>query len=134
MRRRREVLPALSGVGAWLLPAWGCPVCLSAFAATMSTLGLGFVATRAVLTPLTALLLGVALVAIGFRARRRRAFGPLGLAACAAGLLVVAKFLPDAPWIGYVGLAALLTASVWNSRTAAKLKPAPSNAAPSGAQ
>lgn len=134
MRRRREVLPALTGVGAWLLPAWGCPVCLSAFAATMSTLGLGFMATRAVLTPLTVLLLGVALVAIGFGARRRRVFGPLALAVCAAGLLVAAKFLPDAPWIGYVGLTALLTASVWNSRTAAKRMSAPSNAVPSGAR
>jgi hypothetical protein len=118
-KRGREALTALSGVGAWLVPAWGCPVCLSAFAGTMSALGLGFVATKAVLTPLTGLLLGVALISIGFGAKRRGAYGALWLGISAAGLLVGSKFLPGEPWIGYAGLAALLAACVWNGRTAA---------------
>ncbi len=114
----RDVLSALSALGAWLVPAWGCPVCLSAFAATMSALGLGFVGTKAVLTRLTGLLLGVALVSIGFGARRRRVYGPLSLSVAAAGLLVAAKFWPGEPWVGYAGLAALLTACIWSARTA----------------
>ena len=116
---RRGMLSALSGVGAWLVPAWGCPVCLSAFAGTMSALGLGFVATEAVLTPLTAVFLGVALLALGFGARRRRIYGPLILGTAAAGLLIGGKFWPDELWIGYVGLGALVSACVWNTRAAA---------------
>ena len=113
------ILTALSGVGAWLVPAWGCPICLSAFAGTMSALGLGFLATKAILTPLTGLLLGATLISIGFGAGRRRVYGPLVLGAAAAGLLVGSKFWPGEPSIGYVALAALLVACVWNTRTAA---------------
>ena len=101
------------------MPAWGCPVCLSAFAGTMSALGLGFLATKAILTPLTGLLLGATLISIGFGARRRRVYGPLVLGAAAAGLLVGSKFWPGEALIGYVALAAILVACVWNTRTAA---------------
>ncbi len=113
---RRGMLTAISGVGAWIVPAWGCPVCLSAFAGTMSALGLGFVASKAVLTPLTGAFLAVALFALGFGARSRRTYGPLALGIAAAGVLVGSKFWPDTPWIGYVGLSALLAACVWNVR------------------
>jgi len=129
-KRGRHLLTMLTGVGAWLVPAWGCPVCLSAFAGTSSALGLGFVATKAVLTPLTASLLAVALMAIGFGARRRRAYGPLWLAAGAAGLLIAGKYWPGEPSISYAGLAALLAASVWNTRTTAARRGAPSIEAP----
>ncbi len=115
----RGILTALSGVGAWLVPAWGCPLCLSAFAGTMSALGLGFVATKAVLTPLTIVFLGVALFALGFGARRHQRYGPLVLGTAAAGLLVGSKFWPGEAWIGYAGLGVLLTACVWNTRTGA---------------
>ena len=113
-------LSALSGVGAWLVPAWGCPVCLSAFAGTMSSLGLGFVATEAILTPLTIVLLGGALLALGFGARRRQHYGPLLLGVVSAALLVGSKFQAEQSWLGYLGLAALLAASIWNARAAAR--------------
>ena len=122
----RGALAASSGIGAWLVPAWGCPVCLSAFAGTMSALGLGFIATEAVLTPLTLALLGVALVALGFGARRRRHYGPLLLGSVSTTLLVGSKFWSEPSWLGYLGLAALLGASVWNVRISI---PHPSSAA-----
>ena len=116
----RGALPAFSAIGAWLIPAWGCPVCLSAFAATMSSLGLGFMATEAVLTPLTALLLAVALVALAFGARRKERYGPLLLGCLSAAVLVASKFSAEQPWLGYVGLAALLAASVWDAQGVAR--------------
>jgi hypothetical protein len=122
----RGILTALSGVGAWLVPAWGCPVCLSAFAGTTSALGMGFLATKAVLTPLMAVLLVVALFGLGFGAKRRRRVGPLVLGTAAAGLLISSKLWP-APWIEYTGLAALLAACVWNTRIAAPPSIGPSS-------
>ena len=112
----RSALAAFSGAAGWLIPAWGCPVCLSAFAGTMSALGLGFVATEAVLTPLTVVFLGGALAALGFSARRRRRYGPLLVGVVGAGLLAGSKFWPAQVWLGYGGLACVLVGSLWNSR------------------
>ncbi len=116
----RGAVAAVSGIGAWLIPAWGCPLCLAAFGGTMSALGLGFMATEAVLTPLTIALLGVALVALGVGARRRRHYGPLALGTVSAALLVGSKLSAEQAWLGYLGLAALLAASVWNTRFGAR--------------
>jgi hypothetical protein len=112
-------LAAFSGIGAWLIPAWGCPVCLSAFAGTMSALGLGSLATEAVLAPLTVILLGVSLLALGFGARRTQRYGPILLGAVSAALLVGGKSWAEPTWLGYFAVAALLAASVWNVRVAA---------------
>ena len=115
----RSAIAAFAGAAGWLLPAWGCPVCLSAFAGTMSALGLGFVATEAVLTPLTFAFLGGALVALGHGARQRRRYEPLLLGVIGAGLLVGSKFWPAQVWLGYGGLACVLVGAIWNSRIAA---------------
>ena len=114
----RGVVAALSGVGAWLIPAWGCPVCLSAFAGTMSAFGFGFMASEDVLTPLTGVLLSGSLLALGFSAKRRRHYGAVALGVIAAGLIVGSKLFPAQPWLGYAGLAGLLGAAIWNMRIA----------------
>ena len=115
----RSALAAFSGATGWLVPAWGCPVCLSAFAGTMSALGLGFVATEAFLTPATVVCLGGALAALGFGARRRRRYGALLLGVFGAGLLAGSKIFPAQEWLGYGGLACVLVGSLWNARMAA---------------
>ena len=122
---KRGVLGALSGTGVWLLPAWGCPVCLAAFAATMSAVGLGFLASEVVLTPLMAILLGVAVFSLAYSARKRRRYGPLLVGTLGAAILAASKFSPGQPWLSYAGLAPLLGASLWNVRIGASLNADP---------
>jgi peptidoglycan/LPS O-acetylase OafA/YrhL len=85
----------------------------------MSTLGLGFLASEAVLTPLMAILLGAAVLTLGYTARRRRKYGPLLVGTLGAAILAASKFAPEQPWLGYAGLVPLLGASVWNVRLGA---------------
>jgi hypothetical protein len=69
----------------------------------------------AYLLPLTVLFLLLALAALGFRARRRRGNGPLGVGGAAAVGLVLGKFVLDSHLVVYGAIAALVGASLWNS-------------------
>ena len=69
----------------------------------------------AYLLPLTALALVLVLAALGFRARRRRGYGPFAVGILAAFALVVGKFVIDSNVEVYGAVAALVGASLWNS-------------------
>jgi hypothetical protein len=76
---------------------------------------LGFLLQTAYLLPLTVLALAFAVAALGFRASRRRGYGPFVLGIAAAVGLVVGKFVVESNLAVYGGIAALLGASLWNS-------------------
>jgi hypothetical protein len=76
---------------------------------------LGFLLQTAYLLPLTVLALVFAVAALGFRASRRRGYGPFVLGLAAAVRLVVGKFVVESNFAVYGGIAALLGASLWNS-------------------
>ena len=78
-------------------------------------MGLGFLLETAYLFPLMVLSLLLAVGALGFRAKRRRGYGPLGVGLLAAGLMLVGNFLLGLAWVTYGGIALLIAASVWNS-------------------
>lgn len=96
-------------------------------------MGLGFLMKTAVLLPLVAVSLAVAVAALGFRAGRRRGFGPFAVGVTASVVLLIGKFGMEpnttiSNGVVYAGLALLVGASVWNSwptRRAAGLSPAP---------
>jgi mercuric ion transport protein len=67
------------------------------------------------LLPLTALALLLAVGALGFRASRRRGYGPFALGLAAAVGLVMGKFVVDSDVVVYASIAALVAASLWNS-------------------
>jgi hypothetical protein len=67
------------------------------------------------LLPLTVASLALALAALGFRAKRRRGYGPLSVGILAAVAFVLGKFVLDANVAIYGGLAGLIGASLWNS-------------------
>jgi hypothetical protein len=69
----------------------------------------------AYLLPLAALSLVIAVAALGYRASRRRGYGPFLLGLAAAVGLVVGKFVLDADVALYASIAVLVAASLWNS-------------------
>lgn len=82
----------------------------------------------AFLLPLTVLSLVLAVAALGFRAGKRRGFGPFAVGVLAGVTLVVGKFAVDSNGMVYGGLVSLVGASLWNSwptRMAAGDPPAP---------
>jgi hypothetical protein len=121
---------ASGGLLAWLaliptfaaaiVPNLACPACWPAYAGLLSSLGLGFVVPFLMQTKylllLTVVALLVAVAALGFRARRRRGYGPFLMGLLGAGLMVAGKFvLAESDLAVLGGLALLVGASVWNS-------------------
>jgi len=90
-----------------------CALCWPAYAALISSLGLGFLASSAYLLPLTGALLAVAVGALGLQIKSK-GYGPF-----IAGLVSVATILPGKFLIGsnlmtYTGVALLVIASAWS--------------------
>ena len=69
----------------------------------------------AYLLPLTVLSLVIALGALGYRANRRRGYGPFVLGLAAAVGLLLGKFVLNLDAAVYGGIASLIGASLWNS-------------------
>lgn len=107
-------LASLPGVGAALLPVGVCPACWPAYAGILGSLGLGFLLESTYLLPVTIGFLAVALLALAFRAKSRRGYGPLLLGIASAGFVLAFKFayVFDPPV--YAGLLGLVAASMWN--------------------
>jgi hypothetical protein len=111
----RSSLATLPGIGLSLLPKIACPACWPAYTGVLTSLGLGFLVDVRYLLPLTALFLVVAVAALGFRARRRRGFGPFVLGLGASALVLVGKFRFESDPAMYAGLGLLIAASIWNT-------------------
>ena len=69
----------------------------------------------AYLLPLTVLALVLAVAGLGFRAGRRRGYGPFVLGLGAAVGLVTGKFVMDSNLAVYASIAALVSSSLWNA-------------------
>ena len=101
---------AIPAAIASMLPVLGCPLCWPGYAALLSSLGLGFLASARYLFPLTIALLGIALVGLAIQARRQGLM-PLMLAVVASVAIVMGKFALDFSALTYAGVAVLLLAS-----------------------
>lgn len=120
----KRQLPVVPAVLFALLPKGACPACWPAYAALLSSLGLGFLARPRYLLPLTIGFLAIVLIGLAYRAPRRRGYGPLAIGAVASVLIVAGKFLVESDFLFYSGLAVLVGASLWNTWPR-KTKPAP---------
>lgn len=79
----------------------------------------------AFLLPLMVCSLLLALAALGFRANRRRGYGPFAVGILAAVLMLAGKFVLDSDIAVYRGIASLIGASLWNSWPKKSVPPAP---------
>jgi hypothetical protein len=113
-RTWKETALAVPGVGMSMLPKVICPVCSPAYAAVLSSLGLGFLVSTTYLLPVTVAFLAVAVGALAFRASSRRGLRPFGIGVIAASGVVAGKFWLDSVTITYLGVGLLVVASVWN--------------------
>lgn len=111
----RSSFAALPPIGAAALPKLTCPACWPAYSGLLSAMGVSFVNYTPYLLPLTAVFLLLSLIALGWRARRRRGYGPLCLGLAASVVLLAGKFAFDSDAAMYAGMAVLVAASLWNA-------------------
>lgn len=78
-------------------------------------MGLTFLMDTAYLLPLTIFFIAVSVGALGFRAERRRGYGPFLVGTVAGMLLLVGKFALDCTVAVYASLPLLIGASFWNA-------------------
>jgi hypothetical protein len=110
---RKLGLLTIPGVAVSLLPSLACPLCWPAYAALVSSLGLGFLASSTYLLPLTGALLALAVVGLGLQIKLN-GYGPFVLALLSAAIILPGKFLLGSNAITYVGAAILVIASAWS--------------------
>lgn len=112
---RISSLLALPGIAFALLPALICPACWPAYAGLLSSLGVTFIAEEKYLFPFTVFFLSLAVAALLWRARKRRAYTPFIIGTIGASLIMLGKFSFDYPWLNYLGIALLIGTSLWNA-------------------
>jgi hypothetical protein len=105
-------VPAL---GVSILPKLACPACWPAYAALLSSIGLGFLISATYLFPMTVVLLSLALAALAFRAKQRHGCGPFLLGLVAATAVLLGKFVWESKPTMYVAFGSLVVASFWNA-------------------
>lgn len=114
LRPVAALFAAVPGVGVGALPVLACPACWPAYSGILGVLGLGFLIDRTILFPLTVAFFGLALVALAYRAKKRRGYRPFILGLIAVALALAFKFVVSVPVVMYLGLGGLVAASFWN--------------------
>ena len=106
---------ALPGIGGALLAKAACPACWTSIAGGLSSLGLAVELRTGTLRLLGGVFLLVALLALAWRASRRRGYGPVALGVAAAGALWVGEHVFPSEPAALTGMALLIAASAWNA-------------------
>ncbi len=105
---------SLPSVAVALLPKLTCPVCWPAYTALLSSIGVSFANYTPIMLPALAAFLSVSLVALAYRARNRRGFGPFWIGLGASFLVLGGKFWAENDAAVYLGSGLLVGASLWN--------------------
>jgi len=111
--QRKLGLLAIPGVVVSALPILACALCWPAYAALISSLGLGFLASSTYLLPLTGALLIVAVVALGLQIKPN-GYGPFLLGIVSAATILSGKFMIGSNLMTYSGIVLLVFGSGWS--------------------
>ncbi len=114
-RMWKQGLLALPSIGVSILPKLACPACWPAYAALLTSIGLGFLISAAYLLPFTTGFLLLAVGAMACRADERRGYGPFLFGLLAASAVLLGKFVWESKLTMYGALGLLVLASFWNS-------------------
>ncbi len=106
-------LLTIPGVVVSLLPILACSLCWPAYAALISSLGLGFLGSSTYLLPLTGALLAVAVVGLGLQIKTA-GYGPFVLGLVSVAAILPGKFVMGSNLTTYGGVALLVVASAWS--------------------
>jgi mercuric ion transport protein len=113
-RTWKQNLVTVPAIGVSILPKLACPACWPAYAALLSSVGLGFLISATYLLPMTAVLLSLALAALAFRAKQRRGYRPFLLGFVASAAVLFSKFVWESKPTMYSAFGLLVVASLWN--------------------
>ena len=115
LRMNRQGLLTLPGIIFSVFPTLVCPACWPAYAGLLAAFGLPFIPSTAYLFPVSLIFLAAGTVALVFKARHRRGYGPFLLGVIGSAAVLVGKFVIDAHGMTYAGAGFLIAASIWNS-------------------
>ena len=105
---------AIPAIGLAFLPKLVCPVCWPIYTALLSSMGIGFVNYTPYLMPLTFVFMLVAVGALLYHAKTRKAYGPFVLGLFASITLLLGKFAFNSDPALFVGVGLLVIASLWD--------------------
>ena len=111
----KAALAAIPGIGIILLPKLTCAACWPAYAAIMSSMGVGYFNYTEYLFPISIAALIVTLIALAYKANSRRGYGPFFLGLTASVIALLGKFHFESDPVFYASVSFLLVASLWNS-------------------
>src|SRR5437879_3975515 len=110
---RKLGLLTIPGVVVSLLPILGCSLCWPAYAALISSLGIGFLGNSTYLFPLTGGLLAVAVVGLGMQIKSK-GHRPFVMGLVSLATILPGKFLIGSDLMTYTGVALMAIASAWS--------------------
>ena len=103
-------LASLPAVGIALLPKLTCPLCWPAYAALVSSIGLGYLLSAKYLLLLSSVTLLVSVVVLGISGLKTRRYGPTAVAIIASAAILTGKFELESPATTHAGVAPCLCA------------------------
>lgn len=108
-------LAALPAAAMGLFPAVFCPACYPALVGLLSALGLGAMATDAILKPLMVLFLAVAVGGLAWQTRRTKNPWPLSAGLTGAAGVYLTVFVIASVTLKAASVGLLIGASIWNA-------------------
>jgi hypothetical protein len=97
-----------------VFPSVFCPACYPALAALLSSFGLGFFASEAVIQPLTVTFLLIALLALFYQSYKLKKYGSFAIGVIGALGIYAGHYLFPSLVLTYTSVAMLIGASIWN--------------------